>query len=333
MRQLLRPFSWLYGAGVYARNSYHDRVSPNKLEVPVVSVGGFTIGGSGKTPVVAAIAKELLKSQPVAVLSRGYGRKSTEPFVLVSDGKSVLADPFMGGDEPVELAGLVQGLVVAVGPDRYDVGAKLLDRFGPHVMVLDDGFQHRNLDRDVDLVCFECKEETSELALLPVGRLREPLENILRADAIVFTGWHKDFVSPLVFENVPSFRAVTHVVGFSRINSEEPQLSADTFRDELVGLFVSTASPERIRADLDTSICFFVARRDHHMWVEKEVQSISDRAKSKGANVLLTTGKDSVKLEGIATSLPIYSIDIETEILDIEELRKLITFKPLSSSV
>ena len=328
----LLPLAWLYGAAVGIRNHYYDRVEAKKLPVPVVSVGNVTVGGSGKTPLVATLAKDLLAREfPVALISRGYGREGHAAFVLVSDGKEVLVDAREGGDEPVELARKVPGLVVAVGSDRVRAAETLLEKLGRHVILLDDGFQHRRLARDVDLVCFDCTESESSLHLLPVGRLREPIRNLKRADAVVLTRWSESCRMPELGD-VPVIRAITRVVGFTRLGGEGDSLDAGAFRNETVSLALGVARPERVRESLDAHIAHVVTRRDHHRWSETELREIVDEAKAKGATAVLTTGKDSVKmslLDSASASLPVYRIEVETEILDLEVVRGLMAFPPL----
>ena len=328
----LLPLAWLYGAAVGIRNHYYDRVEAKKLPVPVVSVGNVTVGGSGKTPLVATLAKDLLAREfPVALISRGYGREGHAAFVLVSDGKEVLVDAREGGDEPVELARKVPGLVVAVGSDRVRAAETLLEKLGRHVILLDDGFQHRRLARDVDLVCFDCTESESSLHLLPAGRLREPIRNLKRADAVVLTRWSESCRMPELGD-VPVIRAITRVVGFTRLGGEGDSLDAGAFRNETVSLALGVARPERVRESLDAHIAHVVTRRDHHRWSETELREIVDEAKAKGATAVLTTGKDSVKmsfLDSASASLPVYRIEVETEILDLEVVRGLMAFPPL----
>jgi tetraacyldisaccharide 4'-kinase len=337
MKALL-PLSWLYGAAIATRNRYYDAVEPKKLPVPVVSVGNLTVGGSGKTPLVAAIARMLLAREvPVAVVSRGYGREGNAPFVLVSDGKQLLVSAREGGDEPVELAARIPGLVVAVGADRFVTGKTLLDELGEHVIVLDDGFQHRRLARDLDLVCFDCSEPASSLALLPAGRLREPIANLGRADGVVLTRWSESCVAPDIgalggVSDVAVIRAVSRLEGFTRLDVPAQRLDADAFRGERLGVAVGIARPERVRESLGSArdIVHFVARRDHHRWRESELREIAEAAKAKGATSLLTTGKDSVKmLLPSSMPLPVYRIDVETEILDLETFETLLAFPPL----
>ena len=329
----LLPLSWLYGAAVGIRNHYYDSVEAKKLPVPVVSVGNLTVGGSGKSPLVATLAKEFLDREvPVAVLSRGYGREGHAPFVLVSDGKEVLVDAREGGDEPVELARKIPGLVVAVGADRVGAAETLLEKLGRHVILLDDGFQHRRLARDVDLVCFDCMEPDTSLHLLPAGRLREPLRNLKRAHAVVLTRWSESCWTPELGD-VPAIRAISRVVGFTRLDNEGTEgdsLDAGAFHDDTVSLALGIARPERVRESLDAHVTHVVVRRDHHRWSEAELLEIVDEAKAKGARALLTTGKDAVKMSLPASaSVPVYRIDVETEILDLEELRDLLAFPPL----
>ncbi len=329
----LAPLSWIYAAGVSLRNRYYDRVEPKKLGVPVVSVGNLTVGGSGKTPFVEVVSRHFLSRKiPVAVLSRGYGREGSAPFVLVSDGQSVLASARDSGDEPVELARKVDGLVVAVGADRYQAGRTLIERLGPHVLVLDDGFQHRRLHRDLDIVCLDCGDPN--LRLLPAGRLREPVANLSRAHAIVLTGYREGCRPPTRFDK-PVLRSVTRVVGFSRLDgTDQPQLGADAFRGEPVALAVAVARPERVRESLDADVVLFERRRDHHPWSASELEAIAAGASGKGARALLVTGKDAVKLEeGEAATLPIYRIDIESEILDASALGALLDAVPSLTSL
>ena len=323
MKALL-PLAWLYGAGVALRNAYYDRVEPKKLPVPVVSVGNLSVGGSGKTPLVAALARRLAsRGVPVAVVSRGYGREGSEPFVLVSDGRRVLVDARVGGDEPVELAEGIDGLAVAVGPDRYEVGRRLIEELGPRLIVLDDGFQHRRLARDLDLVCLACGEQ--EHALLPAGRLREPVAALKRADAVVLTEFREGCEPPAGLD-VPVLRGSTGVVGFSSLRGDGERLPAGAFRDEPVGVMAAVARPERVRGGLEARVVSLETRRDHHLWTAGELERAAERAAAAGAKALLTTGKDAVKLRAHAGAsvLPLYRIDIEATIEDEETLDGLL---------
>jgi tetraacyldisaccharide 4'-kinase len=319
------PLAWLYGALVSRRNRRYDRDPSASVSVPasVASVGNLTVGGSGKTPFVAALARELLgRGERVAVLSRGYGRRSRSNFVLVSDGDRVLASADECGDEPLELARAVNGLAVAVGPDRTAVGRELLSKLGPHVLVLDDGFQHRRLRRDLDLVCFDAREPVESLRLLPWGRLREPLESLSRAHAVVWTRWSEEAPSEELRRIVtraapelPSIRTRNRLTGFTSLDGSE-LLGAESFRGRPVGALVGVARPERVLESIPAEVVFTATRRDHHWWKPSEVAALAEEGKRRGAEALLITGKDAVKMAAAGTAIPIYVIRIETEILD-----------------
>jgi tetraacyldisaccharide 4'-kinase len=338
------PLSWLYGAGVAMRNRhYDDPNSVGRLETAVISVGNLTVGGSGKTPFVAAVARELLsRGLPVAVLSRGYGRRSKSPFQLVSDGSRRLSmSPFQPvsegiaigedtGDEPLELATSVEGLAVAVGPDRLVCGRMLLERLGPHVLVLDDGFQHRRLHRDLDLVCFDASEPESSFRLLPAGRLREPLASLRRASAVVWTGssderpsrWLRETVTGAA-PDLPQIRSRTRLVMLIPLG-RGGTLPPDALLGEPVAVFVGIARPERVLESLPARVVLSAVRPDHYAWTDAEVQGLADQAKSKGAKAILTTGKDAVKMRSARTDLPLYILKNETEIVDLEVFRSLL---------
>ena len=339
MSLLGAPLSWLYGVGVSLRNRRYERDpgASAKLPVPVVSVGNLTVGGSGKTPVVAALARELLgRGHRVAVLSRGYGRRSRSTFVLVSDGSRILASAEDSGDEPLELSRGTPGLAVAVGPDRAAVGRELLEKLGPHVLLLDDGFQHRRLRRDLDLVCFDAREPVASLRLLPRGRLREPLESLSRAHAVVWTRWSEGAPSEELRELVSRaspelafLRAQNRVAGFARLDGSET-VGAESFRDRPVGVLLAVARPERILESIPAKVVFTAARRDHHWWDPAELKALAEEAKRKGAVALLTTGKDAVKMASAPSPIPLYVIRIETEILDRPSLEALLERLPQS---
>src|SRR5882724_3058550 len=174
----MNPLSALFGAGVALRNALYDRrvFQVKKLARPVVSIGNISVGGSGKTPFVIALG-QLLPERGLAfdVLSRGYGRTSTEIAVVEPNGS-----PAQFGDEPLLIAQKLQAPVI-VGADRYRAGLLAEKKFSSKLHLLDDGFQHRRLHRDFDIVMLPAEDQ--EGTLLPIGRLREPLTALKRADA------------------------------------------------------------------------------------------------------------------------------------------------------
>ena len=167
---------------------YWGWFAQRRLPVPVVSVGNLTLGGTGKTPVVIQLVEWLLaQGARVAILSRGYRRTSMDPYLLVSNGEQLLVGPNEAGDEPFLMAQRCPRAIVAVGADRYELGCWVLDRFPVDCLILDDGFQHLGLYRDVNLLLVDATDAEGLAALVPAGRLREPLQAAGRASAIVVT--------------------------------------------------------------------------------------------------------------------------------------------------
>jgi len=326
------PASWVYGAAVGLRNRLYDRGSLTvyQLPAPVVSVGNLTVGGSGKTPLVASLARDLMaRGGRVAVLSRGYRRRGSDAFLLVSDGREVFATADEAGDEPLELARKVSGLIVAVGPDRFRTGMEVIRRLGiPELFLLDDGFQHRGLFRNIDMVCLDAAEPAASLRLLPAGRLREPLRSLRRATALIWTRWKRGLPAERLSAEVlrrlgpetSVFRALSEIEGYTLLDTGE-RLAGDAFRGRPVGVLAAVARPERLREDVEAAgatVAWFCARRDHHRWDRAEVERLVMKARAAGADAVLTTGKDAVKLVDPvpAACLPLYRIDLEVRLME-----------------
>src|SRR2546426_2611107 len=182
----LIPLSRLYGLAMRARASLYARglLKQQSLPCRVISVGNLTIGGTGKTPVVIAVATALRdRGRKVGVISRGYKRRSRTSILEISDGRTLRGDPGDSGDEPFLIAQRCPGVPVAVGADRPRVGRYLLDRHHIETLILDDGYQHLALRRDVDLLVVDAAAPFGNGYLLPRGRLREPLSSMARASA------------------------------------------------------------------------------------------------------------------------------------------------------
>ena len=187
----LSPIGWLYGLGAEARNALYDRgiYKTHSLGARTISVGNLTTGGTGKTPMVALVARLLAdQGEKVCILTRGYGRKNPGNSVLVSDGSSVRSDARHGGDEPVELAfKLIGKAAVIADGDRIAAAKRAITELGSTAFVLDDAFQHRRAERDIDIVCIDSTNPWGNGEILPAGTLRERVANITRANAVVIT--------------------------------------------------------------------------------------------------------------------------------------------------
>lgn len=276
-----------------------------RLPRPVVSIGNLCWGGSGKTPLTAALAAHLRDAGwRVAILSRGYGSRG-EGVRVVSRGAGPLLGPLVAGDEPVLLAGELPGVAVVVGPDRHLAGLHALERLTPQpeIFVLDDGFSHLRLARDLDLVVFPAADPFGGGRLFPGGRLREPLESVARADAVLLTGAPEggDPGGELA-------RALSHHgfggPGFaSRTRSGEvrcfPQGELEPGARVLA--VSAIARPEGFLATVRRRGFEIVAELsfpDHHRYPESSLEKIRAAFVASTAEVVLTTSKDRVKLHG-----------------------------------
>ncbi len=274
----MNPLSAIYGAAVKARNRSYDRGSAPilRLQGPVVSIGNITAGGSGKTPFLIALG-ELLKSRGVRfdVLSRGYGRKTKGVALVDPEGS-----PRDFGDEPLLIARKLQ-LPVVVGEDRYAAGQFAEQKFGPQLHLLDDGFQHRRLAREFDIVLVT--EKDAQDSLLPMGRLREPLSSLSRANAVVLTNETRAEGLPL------NDRRIWRV----RRGTLSPKTTEPCFA------FCGIARPENFFAQLrqaGLTLAGTRAFRDHHPYTDSDVRGLMALKRKLGAAAFLTTEKDAINL-------------------------------------
>jgi tetraacyldisaccharide 4'-kinase len=316
-RRWLAPLGWVYGTAAAARVAAYRRGWRRRarLRGAVIGVGNLSVGGSGKTPIVARLA-ELLRDEglPVAVLSRGYGGSFRGDALVVSDGSTVQATPAEAGDEPVMLARAVPGVVVAVGRRRDRAGRAVEERFGPRVHLLDDGFQHLRLARDLDVLCLDVADLGDRP--LPAGRLREFPRAAARAD-VVLLGGDASVAPAWPVRQLHRWRR--RVVGFFDTEGRPRPAPARPF------LLAAIARPERFAADAARQVervtgqAFF---RDHHPFTAGEVEACAARAERAGADALLTTAKDAVRLPAARTALPVLVLRIAAEIEDEPSLRR-----------
>jgi len=338
---LLLPVSWLYGKIAYIRNALYDRgtLRSYDLGARTVSIGNITTGGTGKTPLVAYVAEILADTgEKVCILTRGYGRADLGERVLVSDWDNVLVDARIGGDEPVELARKLLGKAVVVADaDRVSAAAWAKEKFGVTAFVLDDGFQHRSVKRDVDIVCIDATDPFGNGSMLPAGNLREPLEHLSRADAIVLTRCElvedlRNVISKIealnsdavIFHSKNEVRELTELAMFLESKRGESHLSQETSALAFCGLGnpdVFFRSVVRAGYDLKATEAF----RDHYYFTQSDIDTLERRARENEIEVLITTAKDAVKLEGINFSIPCFVMEIQIAIDDADAFRKLIT--------
>jgi len=311
-------------AAVRAAAYEHGLLPRHELRGPVLSVGNLGVGGSGKTPVALRVAELLMAAgEPVAVLSRGYGGCFRGEALVVSDGASVLAAADVAGDEAVMLARALPGAVVAVGPRRDVVGSVVEARFGRRVHVLDDGFQHLRLARDLDLVCLDVRDLEDQP--LPAGRLRERPRALARADLVLLTrleAMTEEELRALETRLGPerTFRVERRISGWRTLSGEAAEAPRQAF------LLAGIARPERLEHDAAAAGAAVVGRaffRDHHRFRSGELAAAAAEARAAGASAIVTTAKDAVRLEGLpAVDLPIVVLKIEARVLDEARLRE-----------
>ena len=278
----------------YARNPSRQR----RLSRPVVSVGNLRVGGSGKTPAVEYIARVLLaRGERPSILSRGYGRRIAPAGVtVVSSPAAVLAGVDTAGDEPLMLARALPGVPVLVGADRYRSGAQAERDFDVTVHILDDGFQHLALARDVDLLLVG--EEDLTEPVLPAGHLREELAAAASADALLVTAGYAAAAARVGRAlGVPRTYLVTRTIGPPRMVATGDTVVVPS--GEPVFAFAGIARPERFFSDLEGAgwrMAGTLAFRDHHRFSTHDVDRIRTQAKAARAAIVLTTEKDAVRL-------------------------------------
>ena len=270
------------------------------LRRPVVSVGNLRVGGSGKTPTVACLARTLVElGERPSILSRGYARRHAPAgVVVVSDGRRLRSDLDASGDEPLMLARALEGVLVLVAEDRYLAGVVAEQHLGATVHVLDDGFQHLALARDVDLLIVS-EDDLADPRTLPGGRLREPLSAASDADALLVPG-----VSADVAQQIGARLGVAATFGITRLVQQPRWLdvtaaAAPAFRHTPVYAVAGIARPERFFQDLSAegwALVGTLAFADHHRYDARDVARIAGAAKSAGARALATTEKDLMRL-------------------------------------
>lgn len=334
----LTPLSRLYGVASRARRALYDKglLRVHEISAPVISVGNITVGGTGKTPLVAWIAKVLAReSRRVCILTRGYGRLDAHDRVIVSDGNEVHAGPERAGDEAYLLAEELIGCAAVISDaDRVAAAHWAVKNLKTDVFVLDDGFQNLRVARNLNIVTIDATNPWGNRRVFPAGILREPLSALTRADCIVVT--RADAAQQLnelenelvrLSNGVPVFRSRMNLARLRRAPGEESPPGTDEVKQSSVAAFCGIGNPESFFALLNREgyqLCHTRALRDHHRYVQSDLDRIEREAVAKGAQALLTTAKDEVKIRSINMNLPCYAVDIEIEIEESEAFSTLI---------
>lgn len=333
----LSPIAVLYGAVVRLRGwAYAAGVFPStKLQAPVISVGNLAMGGTGKTPTTIALAKRLLDSGcRVAILSRGYMGKHRDGPLLVSDGQRICATASEAGDEPLVIARNLPRAVVAVCKQRAKAGAWLEQHFKVDVHLLDDGFQHLQLHRDLNLLVIDATDPFAG-GLPPRGRLREPLDAISRADAVVLTRTeagqsYTGLVGAIhrYKPGIPCLRVRQKLASLRRLGEDE-DLPMDLLHSLPVMAFAGIGNPPQFlaalreaRIDVAKSVFF----PDHHPYRAQDYRRLEQECEKAKVNTLITTEKDAEKLSAPQFEpRAVFAARVAFEFDDVTELSRLLS--------
>ncbi|MEK6679734.1 MAG: tetraacyldisaccharide 4'-kinase [Nitrospirota bacterium] len=327
--------SFLYGIILVIRSFFYtvSLLKKRKLNAKVISVGNLTVGGTGKTPMVIAVAEILTrKNKKTAVLSRGYKSSKEGKLRIVSDGNEIKLDPASAGDEPYLIAERLKGVSVLICPNRYESGRYAIDNFGSDTIILDDGFQNLAIKKDFDILLIDAMNPFGSGYLLPRGILREPLSAIKRADIIVITKADSHKNNPDIIETVrlynphaPIFKAIYKPSELVNIATSRKE-GINILENKSVTIFSGIANPLSFSYLIKNSGANIVEEfifNDHHFYTKNEVDKI--KLSNKKADMIITTEKDAVKIrELIKEDINIWSVRIDLYIDNIIELERLL---------
>jgi len=316
-RRLLGAREWLYARRV---------LKSRRLDRPVLAIGNLTVGGTGKTPAVMLAVETLLAAgaRP-AVVSRGYGRRSDGVHV-VADTAAIRVEPEDAGDEPFLLARRLPGVPIVVGANRADAAKLAVERFDADVIVLDDAFQHRTLVKDVEIVMARTRAPWGNGRLLPAGPLREPLASLARAHLVIAAGAKRPDDVAEIEQTVARYAPGTPVVPAAYVATEcldarrrEP-VPLDRLQGARVLAFAGIGAPGGFRttlSEIGADVVELETFDDHHWYDAAELRALAARARSLGADALVTTEKDWVRLlRQPVPDVPLLVVSVRLELSD-----------------
>jgi len=325
IRILLFPFSLIYFVAISVWDVYWRLAPKVKLPCKVISVGNIVAGGAGKTPLVIYIARMFINAgYKIAVVARGYKRQG-EGLVEVDDESSWESV----GDEPLEIFRAVADARVYVGKSKTEAAQKSAAN-GAQVIIIDDGFQHRKLARDIDLVCLDSNQPFGQGWLLPSGRLREPRYALSRADALIFTSYEKnnDTLNEVIDrKKYKSFYSSSNIAKFIKLN-ENSAINPENIRLQKSIAFCGLGNPDKFKSALENLGIrprIFHTFSDHHRYSHFDIEMLIAMVKHENVDCLITTRKDAVKFDSVAFGdLPVYYAMMDITIGGENEFRKLL---------
>jgi tetraacyldisaccharide 4'-kinase len=313
------PMTWLYGCTIWVRNQFYNLgwIKITSFDKPVISVGNITSGGTGKTPLVIYLAQLLLKNgKKPGIISRGYGRQS-QGIQIVHDGNKLLIDAKTSGDEPCLMARVLKKVPVVVCEDRSRGISQLLDYYSVNVIIMDDSFQHRKVNRDLDILTVSSNDKKTDYRLLPWGNLREPLKNINRANYVIYTKT-ENHKTPAIHSKFQPFLKTNPIN--SSLLPTLMKYNASNYRKSLppvkpIFAFCGIADPnsfintaEKLSLKVEDRKFF----QDHQEYTESVIQKLSEQIRVSSIIHVVTTEKDMVKLpESFLEEFEVYVIKVD----------------------
>jgi tetraacyldisaccharide 4'-kinase len=344
----LLPLSAIYNVVTRARLAAYRRgwLSVSKLPAPVISVGNLSTGGTGKTPLAEWLCRAIARESPgqtesgtnrkvkkICVLMSGYGRENPKSQVVVSNGTEVLASERQAGDEAFLLARNLLGVAAVVcNSNRFAAGHWAIENLGTEVFVLDNGFQHLRLARDLNIVTIDATNPWGGGRLLPAGHLREPITGLSRADCVVIT--RTEQVEDLTAIRAtlerfvgarPIFSSRMAPLRFRRLDG--PSVDRKSILSQPLGAFCGVGNPESFFTQLrreGLAPAFTRSFDDHHVYNQSELDALVNQARAQGAEGLITTAKDATKLSALNSELPCYVLEIQISIDEEDRLVDMI---------
>ncbi|MFC2089100.1 tetraacyldisaccharide 4'-kinase, partial [Calditrichota bacterium] len=300
------------------------------FKVPIISIGNITAGGTGKTPFTLFLIKHLIKDYlKIAVVSRGYGRKS-KGVILASDGKENFQSVEKSGDEPLLIARKFPNIVVIVAEDRRKGIQLAIEQFNAELILLDDAFQHRKVNRDCDIVLIDSNNQLSNEKILPVGNLRERIHHLNRANITIFTKIEGDIKNDerrLISDNFNGliFNS-THKISNITDRLLKPIAEVKSLQDKSVVAFSGIANPDSFKISLlniGINVVDFIPFKDHQWYTKEHIKKIETVAQKNNCKIILTTEKDMVKLDvDFLQGYDLLAVAMEIKVKEQQELIK-----------
>lgn len=324
----LTPLSLFYQAGVQLRNRFYDRgiIAEIKVDASVISIGNISVGGTGKTPFVKYLLEKIsqltsVRKQQTAIITRGYKGKAKGTHIVM-DGKRLLSSPELAGDEAVMLARESGRTVIIKDKDRVRGAQYAISHFKSKVILLDDGFQHRKMARDLDIVLLDAQNPLGNRRVLPAGFLREPSSALARADVVVLSKAigtdlelkkRCEMLQDLIKKPVIATRLKSNF--WRKLNQSEIQ-AVDEIKGKNVIVFAGIAQPGsffKLVEGFKPRTTYRIPLPDHYKYSKKQIDKIAREFSRQKADWMVTTSKDAVKMPAILNLLPLYYLDISME--------------------